>query len=88
MSLHRLPVVGPINSICSSENGVVCPREHQLSREQAVEDDFRIGYLSSYGDQIALKIAEGVPVKSYLMWAWTDNFECKRLCRWTMSDRS
>lgn len=60
-----------------SENGVVCPDEHQLSREQAVKDDFRINYLSSYGDQIALKIQKGVPVKSYLMWAWTDNFECR-----------
>lgn len=62
---------------CSSENGVVCPHENELSREEAVEDDFRIGYLSSYADQIAQKISEGVPVKSYLMWAWTDNFECK-----------
>lgn len=61
----------------SSENGVVCPNEHQLSREEAVEDDFRVDYLTSYADQIAQKISEGVPVKSYLMWAWTDNFECK-----------
>jgi hypothetical protein len=63
--------------IDSSENGVVCPRENELSREEAVQDDFRIDYLSSYADTIAQKISEGVPVKSYLMWAWTDNFECK-----------
>jgi beta-glucosidase len=56
---------------------VVCPRENELSREEAVKDDFRIDYLSSYADTIATKISEGVPVKSYLMWAWTDNFECK-----------
>ena len=61
----------------SSENGVVCPRENELSREEAVKDDFRIDYLSSYADTIAIKISEGVPVKSYLMWAWTDNFECE-----------
>jgi beta-glucosidase len=66
---------GPFS--CSrSENGIVCPNENELSREEAVEDDFRIGYLESYADQIALKIAEGIPIKSYLMWAWTDNFEC------------
>jgi beta-glucosidase len=63
----------------SSENGVVCPRENELSREEAVKDDFRIDYLSSYADTIATKISEGVPVKSYLMWAWTDNFECTSL---------
>jgi beta-glucosidase/6-phospho-beta-glucosidase/beta-galactosidase len=34
----------------SSENGVVCPRENELSREEAVKDDFRIDYLSSYAD--------------------------------------
>lgn len=55
----------------SSENGVVCPNENELPREQAINDDFRIGYLESYADQIALKIAEGIPIKSYLMWAWT-----------------
>ncbi|KAJ9110602.1 hypothetical protein QFC22_006701 [Naganishia vaughanmartiniae] len=54
-----------------SENGVVCPNENELPREQAINDDFRIGYLESYADQIALKIAEGIPIKSYLMWAWT-----------------
>ncbi|KAK1925232.1 glycoside hydrolase superfamily [Papiliotrema laurentii] len=58
-----------------SENGVVCPDEDKLPREQAVNDDFRCDYLTSYADQIALKIQQGVPVKSYLMWAWTDNFE-------------
>lgn len=61
----------------SAENGVVCPNENELSRKEAVQDDFRIGYFESYADQIAMKIAEGVPIKSYLMWAWTDNFECK-----------
>lgn len=65
------------NLICSSENGVVCPRENELPREEAVKDEFRIDYLSSYADTIATKISEGVPVKSYLMWAWTDNFECE-----------
>lgn len=58
---------------------MVCPNENELLREEAIKDDFRIGYLSSYGDQIAQKISEGVPVKSYLMWAWTDNFECTYL---------
>ena len=67
------------SSSLSSENGVVCPRENELSREEAVKDDFRIDYLSSYADTIATKISEGVPVKSYLMWAWTDNFECTLL---------
>jgi hypothetical protein len=43
----------------------------------ALNDEFRIDYLRSYADQIALKIGEGIPVKSYIMWAFTDNFECK-----------
>lgn len=61
----------------SSENGVVCPNENNLSREEAQNDDFRVNYLESYADTIAQSIQDGVPVKSYLMWAWTDNFECK-----------
>lgn len=67
----------PVVADGSSENGVVCPDEDKLPREQAVNDDFRCDYLTSYADQIALKIQHGVPVKSYLMWAWTDNFECR-----------
>lgn len=63
----------------SSENGIVCSDENNLTREQAVQDDFRINYLESYADVIAKKIAEGIPIKSYLMWAWTDNFECEPL---------
>lgn len=55
----------------------MCPNEHSLSQKAAVQDDFRVDYLTSYADQIAAKIKEGVPVKSYLMWAWTDNFECR-----------
>jgi len=65
--------------VVRSENGVVCPNENTLSREEAVKDDFRIDYLESYADTIAMKIKEGVSVKSYLMWAWTDNFECEWL---------
>lgn len=59
----------------SSENGVVCPEEEEMSPEEAYNDDFRINYLESYADQIALKISEGVPVKSHILWALTDNFE-------------
>ena len=68
---------GLCDTVSRSENGVVCPGENELPREKAVEDDFRVDYLTSYADQIALKIKEGVPVKSYLMWACTDNFECE-----------
>jgi beta-glucosidase/6-phospho-beta-glucosidase/beta-galactosidase len=42
-----------------------------------VKDEYRVGYLEDYADQIAIKIKEGVPVKAFLMWAWTDNFECE-----------
>jgi beta-glucosidase/6-phospho-beta-glucosidase/beta-galactosidase len=45
--------------------------------EEALQDDFRIDFLTRYADQIALAISRGVPVKSHLMWAFTDNFECK-----------
>ena len=70
----------------SSESGVVCPSEHTLGRDAAVIDDFRVDFLTSYADQIAVKIGEGVPIKSYLMWAWTDNFECQS-CLATRSSR-
>ena len=69
--LHAFAALPVLTLLDSSENGVVCPNENELPREQAVQDDFRIAYLESYADQIALKIAEGVPIKSYLMWAWT-----------------
>lgn len=58
---------------------MVCPNENNLSREEAQNDDFRVNYLESYADTIAQSIHDGVPVKSYLMWAWTDNFECEYL---------
>ncbi|CAZ82985.1 unnamed protein product [Tuber melanosporum] len=58
-----------------TENGVICPGEKDMKKEEAVEDDFRIDYYRSYINVMAELINEGVPIKSYLAWTFADNFE-------------
>lgn len=50
-----------------------------MSKEEALQDDFRIDYFRGYIDELAECVKEGVPVKSYLAWAFADNFECKSI---------
>lgn len=64
----------------STENGAVCPNENDIPFPDVLDDHFRIEYLTKYADQVAMAIQRGVPVKSHLMWALTDNFECKSDC--------
>ena len=61
----------------STENGAVGPNENKISMPEVLNDEYRIEYLTKYADEIAKAIHRGVPVKSHLMWALTDNFECK-----------
>ncbi|KAH8146308.1 uncharacterized protein LAJ45_09751 [Morchella importuna] len=58
-----------------TENGVICPGEKDMNKEEALQDDFRIDYFRGYIDELAECVKEGVPVKSYLAWAFADNFE-------------
>ncbi|KAH8082758.1 glycoside hydrolase superfamily [Filobasidium floriforme] len=58
-----------------TENGAVCPNENDIPFPDVLDDHFRIEYLTKYADQVAMAIQRGVPVKSHLMWALTDNFE-------------
>ncbi|CDK28778.1 unnamed protein product [Kuraishia capsulata CBS 1993] len=59
-----------------TENGVICPNERNLPREVGLKDQFRIDYFKDYANQIIDLVNEGrVPVKSYIIWSFLDNFE-------------
>ncbi|KAH7363303.1 glycoside hydrolase superfamily [Plectosphaerella cucumerina] len=63
-------------SIYVTENGCPCPGENNMSLEQAVDDQFRIGYFGLYLDAISRAIYEnGVVVKGYFAWSLMDNYE-------------
>lgn len=40
-----------------SENGITCPNENDIPMEEALHDDFRINYFTTYCDQMALKVS-------------------------------
>ncbi|KAK9474793.1 glycoside hydrolase superfamily [Dipodascopsis tothii] len=57
-----------------TENGVICPNERDLPREEGLNDQFRIDYFNGYINAI-IELQGEVPVKSYIIWALLDNFE-------------
>ncbi|KAK9452708.1 glycoside hydrolase superfamily [Dipodascopsis uninucleata] len=61
-------------TIYITENGVICPEERYIPKEQALEDDFRIEYFQGYIDVI-IDLQGKVPVGSYIIWSLMDNFE-------------
>ena len=59
----------------TAQNGVICPSERYLQREQGINDQFRINYFKGYVNAIVEAIEEGTVVKSYIGWSLLDNFE-------------
>jgi len=58
------------------ENGVDVPGESALPLQQALNDTFRINYISDYLDQISLAINDdNVNVTGYFLWSFLDNLE-------------
>ncbi|PHH80283.1 hypothetical protein CDD83_3771 [Cordyceps sp. RAO-2017] len=59
-----------------TENGCPCPGEDAMTRDEAVDDHFRIRYFASHLDALCRAVREdGVPVQGYFAWALLDNLE-------------
>ena len=58
-----------------TENGVDVPNESALTIAQALEDQFRVDYLSGYLAHLQLAVEDGVDVRGYFVWSLLDNFE-------------
>ncbi|KAH7309625.1 family 1 glycoside hydrolase [Stachybotrys elegans] len=59
-----------------TENGCPCPGEDKMTREEAVEDPFRIAYFESHLDAICKAIKEdGSVISGYFAWSLMDNLE-------------
>ncbi|CAL9778317.1 unnamed protein product [Musa acuminata subsp. burmannicoides] len=58
-----------------TENGTCELDNPKLPLEEALEDQFRIDYLSVHLAEVRQAIRQGVCVKGYFAWALTDNFE-------------
>lgn len=59
-----------------TENGTSIKGENDLTREQILQDDFRVRYFDDYVRAMATASAfDGVNVKGYFAWSLMDNFE-------------
>lgn len=57
-----------------TENGCPCPGEDKMSREESINDPFRIRYFNSHLDAICKSAREdGSVIKGYFAWALLDN---------------
>lgn len=61
-------------AIYVTENGCPCPGEDKMSREESVNDQYRIDYFEAHLDAISQAIKEdGVDIKGYFAWSLFDN---------------
>ncbi|KAF7556903.1 hypothetical protein G7046_g6165 [Stylonectria norvegica] len=59
-----------------TENGCPCPGEDQMTREESVNDLYRIRYFEDHLDAIGRSIGEdGAVIKGYSAWSFLDNLE-------------
>jgi len=57
-----------------TENGCPCPGEDKMTRDEAVDDPFRIRYFDTHLDAICKSIKEdGSDIKGYFAWSLLDN---------------
>jgi beta-glucosidase len=57
-----------------TENGCPCPGEDKMTREESVNDGYRIKYFSSHLDAICASASEdGALIKGYFAWSLLDN---------------
>ncbi|KND90722.1 Beta-glucosidase 1B [Tolypocladium ophioglossoides CBS 100239] len=59
-----------------TENGCPCPGEDKMTRDEAIDDPFRIRYFDSHLDAICKSVQEdGSEIRGYFAWALLDNLE-------------
>lgn len=56
-----------------TENGCPCPGENEMTREQAVEDAYRIRYFEEHIDAVEAAVEDGADVRGYFAWSLMDN---------------
>lgn len=62
--------------IIITENGCPCPGEDNMTREESVQDEYRIRYFEDHLDAIGRAVSEdGAVVKGYFAWSLMDNLE-------------
>ncbi|RSL53994.1 hypothetical protein CEP54_010113 [Fusarium duplospermum] len=62
--------------IIITENGCPCPGEDKMTREESVQDDYRIKYFDDHLDAVAKAVTEdGSVVEGYFAWSLMDNLE-------------
>lgn len=67
--LYRKPIV-------ITENGCPCPGEDKMTREESVQDDYRIKYFEDHLDAVGKAINDdGAVVEGYFAWSLMDNLE-------------
>jgi beta-glucosidase len=60
--------------IVVTENGCPCPGEEKMTREQSVDDGYRIEYFEGHLDAISDAVnVDGIPVMGYFAWSLFDN---------------
>lgn len=61
-------------AIYVTENGCPCPGEDKMTREESVNDQYRIDYFEAHLDAISQAVKEdGVDIKGYFAWSLFDN---------------
>ncbi|EKJ75662.1 hypothetical protein NXS19_012497 [Fusarium pseudograminearum] len=62
--------------IIITENGCPCPGEEKMSREESVQDEYRIKYFEDHLDAIGKSVTEdGSVIQGYFAWSLMDNLE-------------
>lgn len=56
-----------------TENGCPCPGEDKMTKEEAVDDPYRIQYFEDHLDAICKSIEDGSVIKGYFAWSLMDN---------------
>lgn len=56
-----------------TENGCPCPNEDKMTREEAVNDDYRVQYFADHLDAVGISCKDGSDIRGYFAWSLMDN---------------
>jgi beta-glucosidase len=56
-----------------TENGCPCPGEDNMTREEAVNDSYRVQYFADHLDAVGKSRQDGSDIKGYFAWSLMDN---------------
>lgn len=62
-----------------TENGCPCPGEDKMTRDESINDPYRVGYFESHLDAVAKSVSEdGSDIRGYFAWSLMDNLGALR----------